>query len=90
MVDRDEFGAPRLGLLLAAKIVCCGALLLAVTQGLTLAAFAVWFREGGFAWFAFAAILIAAFGVWRLRARQMSVTDVPGRRHPPGKAGARE
>lgn len=43
---RDETGGRSLAWLLAAKMLCCGALLLAATGALSLGAIGAWFLDG--------------------------------------------
>jgi uncharacterized membrane protein YfcA len=56
-------------LLVAAKIVCCGGLLLAAAGVISLAGIASWFLEGGYIWFVAAVLAIVAAYLWRQRAR---------------------
>lgn len=51
--------------LLAAKVVCCGALLLALTGTLSLAGIGSWFLDGGIAWLAIAGLVGASLYLWR-------------------------
>ncbi len=61
-----------LGALIAAKLVCCGGLVLVITGGLSLNAIGAWMLDGGLAWLALAAVL-AATGVWLWRRRNRGV-----------------
>src|SRR3546814_1165824 len=65
----DETGGRGLVWLLAAKIVCCGALLLAATGALSLSAIGAWFLDGGMIWPAAGGLAIAAVYLWRQRTR---------------------
>ena len=51
--------------LLAAKVVCCGGLLLAATGALSLSSLAGWLLDGGYVWFGIAALALAMFCLWR-------------------------
>src|SRR3546814_2645076 len=66
---RDETGGRGLVWPLAAKIVCCGALLLAATGALSLSAIGAWFLDGGMIWPAAGGLAIAAVYLWRQRTR---------------------
>ncbi len=64
----DEAKRGRLGTLIAAKVVCCGGLMLVVGGALSLNAVAAWLLDGGLVWLALAAIFVAA-GLWLWRGR---------------------
>ena len=58
--SKDENGlSPKgIGLLITAKVVCCGVFLLAASGGLGIVS--VWFFESGIIWFAATALLVFA------------------------------
>lgn len=59
--------------LLAAKVVCCGGLLLVATVTLSLGGLTSWFFDGGIAWLAIAGFAGASLYLWwRLRADQLT------------------
>ena len=51
--------------LLAAKVACCGGLLLAATGALSLSSLAGWLLDGGYARFGLAALAGALLYLWR-------------------------
>lgn len=55
--------------LLAAKIVCCGAIVLAATGAISFAGLTSWFVGGGLFWLAAAALAIVGIYLWRRSAR---------------------
>ncbi len=61
----EEPNGHGLAWLLAAKVVCCGALLLAATGALSLGGLAGWLLDGGIAWLAIAALAGVSFYLWR-------------------------
>ena len=65
-----------LGALIAAKLVCCGGLVLVITGGLSLNAIGAWILDGGLAWLALAAVFLVA-GVWFLGRRKTTEFDLP-------------
>ncbi len=67
--------------LLAAKIVCCGAIVLAATGAISFAGLASWLVGGGYFWLAAAVLAIVGIYLWRHRARQRPVGQpIYGRR----------
>lgn len=58
--------------LLAAKIVCCGAIVLAATGAISFAGLASWLVGGGYFWLAAAALAIVGIYLWR---RSAGVND---------------
>jgi copper chaperone CopZ len=60
---------PKAGLaaLIAAKLVCCGGLVLFATGALSLAGVAGWLQEGGFVWLAVVGLSVVALYLWRSR-----------------------
>lgn len=65
--------------LLAAKIVCCGALVLAAAGVISLVGIVSWFWAGGYIWFVAAVLAIVAAYLRRHRARIRGA----GRDHAP-------
>ena len=57
---------PKAGLaaLIAAKLVCCGGLVLVATGALSLAGIAGWLRNGGIVWLAIVALAAMALHLW--------------------------
>ena len=53
--------------LLAAKVVCCGGLLLAATGALSLGGVVSWLLDGGMSWLAIAALAVTMFHLGRRR-----------------------
>ena len=90
---KEETGGHGLVWLLAAKMVCCGALLLATTGALSLGAIGAWFLDGGMIWPATIVLATAAVYLWRRRARQDGITGAEAgearTRHPQGALRAR-
>ena len=66
MAERPNVG---LAALIAAKVVCCGALILASTGALSLAGVAGWLRGEGIVWLAIAAVAAVALYLWWRRRR---------------------
>lgn len=64
--------------LLAAKIVCCGAIVLAATGAISFAGLASWLVGGGDFWLAAAVLAIVGIYLWRHRARENGKTDGKG------------
>ncbi|WP_159587667.1 hypothetical protein [Chelativorans xinjiangense] len=60
---------------LAAKIVCCGTLVLAATGAISFASLASWLVGGGFSWLAAAVLAVIGIILWRHSARS-SASDV--------------
>ncbi len=76
-------GPNGLAWLLAAKIVCCGGLLLAATGALSFGGLAGWLLDGGIAWLAIAALAVALVHLWsRHRSRLLSAERRDGRTAP--------
>jgi F0F1-type ATP synthase assembly protein I len=61
--------------LLIAKVVCCGALVLAATGAISFAGFVSWLVGGGPIWLAAAVLVLFATYLWRRRPR-MNDTSV--------------
>jgi len=55
--------------LLAAKIVCCGAIVLAATGAISFAGLASWLVGGGYFWLAAGTLALVGFYPWRRSAR---------------------
>ncbi len=72
----DEPRRGRLGALIAAKVVCCGGMVLVITGGLSLNAIGAWLLDGGLAWLALAAVFLVA-GVWFLGRRKTTEFELP-------------
>ena len=53
------------GALIAAKLVCCGGLLLFATGALTMNGIATWLIGGGAKWFGLGALAVALLVFWR-------------------------
>lgn len=72
--------------LIAAKIACCGVLLLFLTGAVSLSGIAGWFRDGGLAWLAVAvAAALSGLFLWRRRrARLCASNDGVRRRETKG------
>ncbi|MBA8907587.1 hypothetical protein [Aminobacter ciceronei] len=62
--------------LLAAKIVCCGALVLAVTGAISFAGLASWLVGGGYLWLAAAVLAIVGIYLWRRRSAYVRSAQV--------------
>ena len=75
MAERPNVG---LAALIAAKIACCGALILASTGALSLAGVAGWLRGEGIVWLAIAAIAAMVLYLW-WRRRRADPVGVPRR-----------
>jgi uncharacterized membrane protein YfcA len=73
MADRPN---PGLAALIAAKIACCGGLVLVSTGALSIAGVAGWLRDGGIFWLAIVALAAVALYLWR-RPRRADPLDVP-------------
>lgn len=58
--------------LLAAKIVCCGALALAATRAISFAGISGWLSGSGPFWLAAAVLVVLGIGLWRWSARPSS------------------
>ena len=72
MADRPN---PGLAALIAAKIACCGGLILVSTGALSLAGVAGWLRDGGMFWLAIVALAAVALYLW-WRSRRADPLDV--------------
>ncbi len=72
----DEAKRGRLGALMAAKVVCCGGLVLVATGALSLNAIGAWLLDGGLAWLALAAVFVLA-GVWLWRRQKATELELP-------------
>ncbi len=72
----DEPRRGGLGALIAAKVVCCGGMILVITGGLSLNAIGAWLLDGGLAWLALAAVFLVA-GVWLWRRRETTEFELP-------------
>lgn len=69
----EEPGGRGLVGLLVAKVVCCGALVLAATGALSLGGLADWLFDGGIVWLGMAALVVTMFYLWRRhRAERLS------------------
>jgi membrane protein implicated in regulation of membrane protease activity len=55
--------------LLAAKIICCGALVLAATGAVSFAGIAGWLFGSGLLWLAAAVLAVVGIALWRRSAR---------------------
>ena len=63
------------GALIAAKLVCCGGLLLFATGALTMNGIATWLIGGGAKWFGLGALAIALLVLWRRRRTSNAPSD---------------
>ena len=63
MAERPKHGG--WGVLIAAKLVCCGGLLLFATGALTVNGIGTWLYGGGTIWLVLGALAIALFVLWR-------------------------
>ncbi len=72
----DEPRRGGLGALIAAKVVCCGGMVLVITGGLSLNAIGAWLLDGGLAWLALGAVFLVA-GVWLWRRRETTEFELP-------------
>ncbi len=72
----DEPRRGGLGVLIAAKVVCCGGMILVITGGLSLNYIVAWLLDGGLAWLALAAVFLVA-GVWLWRRRDITEFELP-------------
>lgn len=61
--------------LLAAKIVCCGAIVLAATGAISFAGFASWLVGGGYLWLAATVLAVVGIYLRRHSARANGKTD---------------
>ena len=68
------------GALIAAKIVCCGGLLLFATGVLTVNGIGTWLHGGGVIWLVLAALAVALLLLWRRQRTGNAPSD--------GRAGA--
>ncbi len=77
MTERPNHGG--WGALIAAKLVCCGGLLLFATGVLTLNGLAAWLRDDGLVWLGAGAVAATAFSLlWRRRRSQLSHVEGRG------------
>ena len=63
MTERPKHGG--WGALIAAKLVCCGGLVIFATGVLTVNGIGTWLLGGGAIWFVLAAFAVALFVLWR-------------------------
>ncbi len=82
---------PKAGLaaLIAAKVVCCGGLILVATGTLSLAGVAGWLRDGGIVWLAIAALAAMSLYLW-WRSRRVHPLGVSTAKTSNGIAAAAE
>ncbi len=72
----DEPRRAGLGALIAAKVVCCGGLMLVATGALSLNAIGAWLQDGRLGWLVLAAVFVSA-SVWVCRRRRTIELELP-------------
>ena len=65
MTERPQHGG--WGALIAAKLVCCGGLLLFATGVLTVNGIGTWLFDGGAIWLVLGGLAVTLFVLWRRR-----------------------
>lgn len=75
----EEPNGRGLAWLLAAKLVCCGGLLLAATGALSLGSLVGWLLEGGYVWLSISALALAMFWLWRRQRAEQSRSEQQNR-----------
>ncbi len=63
------------GALIAAKLVCCGGLMLFATGVLTVNGIGTWLIGGGTIWLVLGALAVALFVIWRRRRTGSAPSD---------------
>ena len=85
MTERPKHGG--WGALIAAKLVCCGGLLLFATGVLTLNGLAAWLRDDGLVWVGAGAVAAIAFFLrWRRRSSHGVMSKVAAPRIEAGRS----